>query len=221
MWRRRGSIATLVALTWLLAAATAGQAEPLPGPLAEHDAFVAPPNDARPGMRWWWLTPYDLKEFPQEISALSDAGFGLAEAGFNADGYGNEAQRGALATSLEAARAKGMRIDVTMGPGWPRANAAVAASTGLSQQELDYGRRDLVGPMTYSGPVPPVRPTDPCTATSNPAQGCGGPAPAGKLIAVTAARGVREGNPAGQPPTQTNPHPASGAAAVPTSPHPR
>src|SRR4051794_24474971 len=177
--------------------------------------FASPPNDNRPGVRWWWLTPYDLKEFPQEIDAVAAAGFGLAEAGFNADGYGNDAQRKALGVSLDAARAKGLRLDVTMGPGWPLANADVAASTGLSQQELDDGRRDLVGPMTYSGPVPPVRPVDPCTAGSNPAQGCTGPAPAGKLIAVTAARGVREGNPAGQPPTQPTAVPAPGPAAVP------
>src|SRR4051812_23011101 len=171
MRRRRGSIATLVVLATVLAVATTVRADPLPGPLADHGAFVSPTNDSRPGMRWWWLTPYDLREFPREIDALSDAGFGLAEAGFNADGYGNEAQRNALDASLDAARAEGMRVDVTMGPGWPLANAAVAAPTGLSQQELDYGRRDLVGPMPYSGPAPPIRPTDPCTAASNPLQG--------------------------------------------------
>jgi hypothetical protein len=199
-----------------LLAAGPARAASLPDPLSQQAAFEAPPNDVRPGMRWWWQTPYALKEFPSEIGFLADAGFGLAEVGFNADGFANQEQRDALNVSLEAARARGLRVDVTMGPGWPLANAAVAAETGLSQQELDYGRRDLAGPTTYSGPVPSVRPAAPCTATSNPLQGCGGPGAAGKLIAVTAGRVLSYGNPANQPPTQTNADAAAQAVASPT-----
>src|SRR4051794_2837673 len=159
-----------LAAAWLLAQpATAAS---LPEPLAQPGAFKKPPNDVRPGIRWWWQTPYDLKEFPREVGAVADAGFGLAELGFNADGFANQEQRDALSASIDAARARGLRLDITMGPGWQLANPAVGVDTGLSQQELDYGRRDVVGPMPYVGPVPPARPLPPCTAASNPLQGC-------------------------------------------------
>lgn len=189
----------------------------LPEPLKNPGSFVEPPAETRPGMRWWWQTPYDTSVFPREVDALADAGFGLAEIGFNSDGFGNPAQRDAMAATVAKAKERGLQVDITMGPGWPLTNAAVAAGTGLSQQELDYGIRDLPGGSTYSGPVPEVRPLSPCTAGSNPLMGCGGPGAAGKLVAVTGGRVLTRGTaPIASPPTQSNADAAAQATQIAT-----
>jgi len=213
----RARRALLLAIALLACAWPAvAPAATLPEPLASSEALVEPPNDTRPGMRWWWLMPYADEEFAREVGQISDAGFGLAELGYNADGFANDAQRSALTATLEEAKARKTRIDITMGPGWPLTNDAVKAGTGLSQQELDYGRRDLVGPLSYSGPVPAVRAVDPCTATSNPLQGCAAGASEGELVAVTAARVLQPGSPAALAPTQTNLDPALRPVSTPT-----
>src|SRR4051794_30578096 len=212
--RHVGALLGVLAIACALSVTTARGAG-LPDPLQRVNAFAQPPRDARPGFRWWWTTPYDMASFPREINALADAGFGLAEAGFQADGWGNEAQRAALKTSVAAARDRDVRLDITMGPGWPLANAAVAPATGLSQQELDYGSRDVAGPTTYSGAVPAVRSADPCPLIAN-TFACTSSGSGGKLIAVTAGRVVTPGDPVPQPATQTNADLALGQVRAPT-----
>jgi hypothetical protein len=212
--QRRGVIGVVLLATCLFVSGAPAQADTLPEPLRDPAAFAQPPAAATPGFRWWWTTPYDMASFPREIKAAADAGFGLLEIGFNADGWGNEPQRAALQRSVAAARERGVRLDITMGPGWPLNNAAVAPSTGLSQQELDYGRKDVVGPSSYSGAVPPVRSVPPCGPASPFA--CVSPGSGGKLMAVTAARVLTPGNPAPQPATQTNADLALGQVRAPT-----
>src|SRR3954469_14372624 len=121
--RLHRNIALAVLVVCLFASAAPAQADPLAEPLRDHAAFAHPPAAATPGFRWWWTTPYDMASFPREINAAADAGFGLLEAGFNADGWGNEPQRAALQKSIAAARERGVRLDITMGPGWPLNNA--------------------------------------------------------------------------------------------------
>src|SRR4051794_40318006 len=172
----RGTIIGLLAAA-LLCARVAARAD---APLANPKGFASPPNDVRPKFRWWWATPYDDKEAADELDAMARAGFGGAEAAFNTDGWGSPEQRKQLVTSLQTAKANGMRLDMTLGASWPVTTPNTKPGSGLSEQELMYGRRDLTGPAPYTGPPP------------NALDDQSGRQRGGKLVAVTAAKVVTE-----------------------------
>src|SRR4051794_21540078 len=176
--RGRGII---IALALAAALAPAAQAD---APLANPKAFASPPDSVRPKFRWWWATPYDDKEAADELSAMAGAGFGGAEAAFNTDGWGTADQRKQLVTSLQTAKANDMKLDMTLGASWPVTTPNTKPGSGLSEQELMYGRRDLTGPMTYTGPPP------------NALDDQTGQQRGGKVIAVAAAKVVTAGPPA-------------------------
>lgn len=175
------------------AAATTADSTAIADPLLDPAAFANPPAAFRPKTRWWWATPYDAGEFAAEIEEVAKAGFGGVEVAFNEDGWATEAQREMLRTSLAAADRHGISLDMTMGAAWPVRSPAVDKSTGLSEQELQYGRRDLLGPSVYAGPPP------------GPGDGM-----AGTLYGVTAARVVLPGTPV--------PAPLLGPNLTPTGP---
>src|SRR5206468_5814956 len=119
---------------------------------------------------------------------FAHAGFGGAEAAFGealggGPGWGTPDQRRALSASLQAARRDGIRLDMTIGAAWPVTTPNTRPGSGLSEQELMYGRRDLTGPSTFVGPPP--------NALDDPTGGQKG----GKLVAVTAARVTAAGDP--------------------------
>ena len=178
--RGRGKMIALV----VAAAALVPAASRADDPLANPRDFAQPPNDVRPKMRWWWATPYDDKEAADELNAMAQAGFGGAEAAFNTDGWGGADQRKMLVTALQTARSDGMRLDMTLGASWPVTTPNTKPGSGLSEQELMYGRRDLTGPSSYMGPAP--------TALDDQT----GQQRGGKLVAVTAAKVLTEGPPA-------------------------
>jgi hypothetical protein len=149
--------------------------------------FADPPASARPGTRWWWDsivldTGFSLTDALAEVDAMADAGLGRFEIAWAAGNYGTPSQQDALAAVAERALARGMQLDMTLGAGWPWATPTTTGDLG--QQELMYGRKDLVGPYDFSGEVP--APVDEVTSK-------------GKLVAVTAARVVDRGTPTGAP----------------------
>src|SRR3954449_9115723 len=180
--RGKGKVITLVVALLALAPAAA-MADALP--------FAHPPNEYKPKTRWWWgdQLPLVPSEFASEVNGFAAAGFGGAEAAFggalggDTPAWGTPEQRTALATSLEAAQANGMRLDMTIGAAWPITTPNTKPGSGLSEQELMYGRRDLTGPSSYVGPAP--------NALDDP----NGQQKGGKLIAVTAAQVTDEGDP--------------------------
>jgi hypothetical protein len=194
--RRAGPVVALVLA--IAAPGAAHAASPSAGdPLAQPRAFASPPNSQRPKFRWWWGDPpFDQKEFTAEVDAFSGAGFGGAEAAFGqalggGTGWATPEQRQMLAASLQEAQHNGTRLDMTIGAAWPITTPNTKPGSGLSEQELMYGRRDLAGPSVYVG-APPHALDDP-TGQQN----------GGKLIAVTAARVTSAGDPvvqAGTPP---------------------
>jgi hypothetical protein len=114
----------------LLAMSSAGAAQP-----ADDDAlwtaFLSPPDDARPMMRWWWFGPaVTREEIDREIRAMKAGGIGGVEVQpvyplSPDDGavrnlpYLSDDFIAALRHAGQTARAEGMRIDVTGGSGWP------------------------------------------------------------------------------------------------------
>jgi alpha-L-rhamnosidase len=201
---QRGGQPRLVVLasTLVVGALVASSTNPAhgapPNPLAEPAAFADPPRELRPKFRWWWgdwtgSTPLDQSLLAEEVAAFARAGFGGFEIAFSTPTWGNAEQRRALATVLAAARRDGLGVDVTLGEGWPLRTPNTARGTGLSEQELIYGREDLQGTRMYSGPAPP--PIDDSTNARR-----------GTLLAVTVARVLKRGPPvtvAGRPPPRS------------------
>ncbi|HKE94299.1 MAG TPA: glycosyl hydrolase, partial [Povalibacter sp.] len=97
------------------------------------ERFRNPPDDARPMMRWWWFGPAVIQdELDREIAAMKAGGFGGFEvqptyplsvddpaAGIVNMTYLSDPFLAALRHVGETAHASGLRMDVTLGSGWP------------------------------------------------------------------------------------------------------
>src|SRR5215467_5522904 len=98
-----------------------------------HEAFAHPPPDSRIMMRWWWFGPGVTKpELQHELEQMKDAGIGGVEiatlyplqldddrAGFRNLPYLSDEYLDALRFTNQQAKALGLRLDVTLGSGWP------------------------------------------------------------------------------------------------------
>jgi hypothetical protein len=95
--------------------------------------FAAPPADARPMVRWWWFGPAVVKpEIGRELDVMHAAGIGGVELAAEyplalddpAKGivnlrYGSPEYVEMLHFAGQHARELGMRVDLTLGSGWP------------------------------------------------------------------------------------------------------
>jgi hypothetical protein len=96
-------------------------------------AFASPPADARPMVRWWWFGPAVVKpEIARELDAMHEAGIGgvelAAEYPLTLDDpakgivnlrYGSAEYVDLLRFADQHATELGMRVDLTLGSGWP------------------------------------------------------------------------------------------------------
>jgi hypothetical protein len=101
------------------------------GDLAE--GFLHPPADARPMVRWWWFGgAVEDDELAREIRAMKAGGFGGFEIqpvyplavdgdipGVANTPYLSGAFLKAVSFANTTGRAEGLRVDVTLGSGWP------------------------------------------------------------------------------------------------------
>ena len=132
----------------LIAASIAAIAAP-PTP-AEIDSlkqhFQRPPDDARIMMRWWWFGPAVTKpELEREMRAMKDAGIGGVEI---QPVYPLELDNNvpflspdfldALHFTSAKARELGLRVDLTLGSGWPYGGPQIPAT--LAAGRLRYER---------------------------------------------------------------------------------
>jgi hypothetical protein len=95
--------------------------------------FENPPDDTRPMMRWWWFgAAVEKPEILRELQQMKADGIGGAELAFvypqvvddPAKGLVNEpflssAMLENVAYAAQEARTLGLRLDVTLGSGWP------------------------------------------------------------------------------------------------------
>ena len=103
-------------------------------PLAAlHDSFAHPPDDSRIMMRWWWFGPAVTKpELQRELEQIKTAGIGGVEiatlypldlddpsTGFRNLPFLSDEHIEALRFAVDQARRLGLRIDITLGSGWP------------------------------------------------------------------------------------------------------
>ena len=128
----RGIARSLLCLAlFLLALGAVGQN---PDPLAAlHESFAHPPDDSRIMMRWWWFGPAVTKpELQRELEQMKAAGIGGVEittlyplalddpsTGFSNLPFLFEEHIDALRFAAEQARRLGLRVDITLGSGWP------------------------------------------------------------------------------------------------------
>ncbi|MDW5596006.1 glycosyl hydrolase [Conexibacter stalactiti] len=199
-------LATAAGFGALAAPASAIEA-PAVDPLVQPQAFQSPANAERPQMRWWWGTMFgaptgalSVAETRREVAAMADAGFGSFEIAFGSDKWATPEQRQNLEAALEEARDRGMTVDMTIGAAWPVRTPNTAPGTGLSLQELQYGRADVTGGAEFDGPVP--LPYDDATHAYR-----------GELYAVTAAKVIEDGPAV----TTVNRAPSSSTVLDPTS----
>jgi hypothetical protein len=127
MRRIRG--ATLLFFSCISSAALGAQT---PG-IDLHQGFLSPPDGARPVMRWWWFGPSVTKpELKKELETMRSAGIGGIEIqpvyplalddaanGIRNFPYLSPEFLDDVSFANATARSLGMRVDITLGSGWP------------------------------------------------------------------------------------------------------
>ena len=147
------------ALISLLALAVAAQAHA--GDLARD--FVHPPADARPMVRWWWFGgAVEDDELAREIRAMKQGGFGGFEIqpvyplaidgtipGVVNKPYLSDAFLKEVSFVNATGRAEGMRVDVTLGSGWPFGGPWITPD--LASSTIKLAKIDIPANATGAG----------------------------------------------------------------------
>lgn len=142
------------------------RADAQPGSLAElRRRFQTPPDDARIMMRWWWFGPAVTKAgIERELRQMKDAGIGGVEIqpvyplALDDDAKGIKNLRflspeflDALKFANETARNLGLRVDLTLGSGWPFGGPMVPITQAASRLRVE---RIKLQPQQKSAPLP-------------------------------------------------------------------
>ncbi|MGB8097799.1 MAG: glycosyl hydrolase, partial [Terracidiphilus sp.] len=149
----------LLALGWILLAialpACAQSSKPSPDSLRQ--GFLNPPPDARPMMRWWWFGPAVTRpELARELKIMQQAGIGGVEIqpvypmalddpakGIRNLRYLSPEFLSAVSFANRTARQLGMRVDITLGSGWPYGGPGTTLD--LAAGRLRVARGPIVG----------------------------------------------------------------------------
>lgn len=141
-----------------------------PGSLSELDAgFRTPPDDARIMMRWWWFGPTVTREgLARELRLMREGGIGGVEiqpvypvtlddpaAGLVTHPFLSDAFLDHLGFASRTARDLGLRVDLTLGSGWPFGGPTVGAHDAAGKLRVE---RVAVPPGRTLVPVPDLRP---------------------------------------------------------------
>ena len=100
---------------------------------ALHETFAHPPASSKIMMRWWWFGPSATKpELQRELEQMKAAGIGGVEiatpyplalddpqTGFHNYSFASDEHLENLRFAAEQARKLGLRVDITLGSGWP------------------------------------------------------------------------------------------------------
>jgi hypothetical protein len=178
---RSGSVLVLATLLLVVAHSVSPSTRPMPqglqlatgatmAPQAAGELerlFQNPPDDSRIMMRWWWFGPSVTKtELEREMRlmkeggiggfeiqpvyplALDDAATGIKNLPFLSDEFID-----ALRFTSEKARELGLRVDLTIGSGWPYGGPQVPISQASSRLRVE---RVKVAPAARRVPVPNI-----------------------------------------------------------------
>ncbi|MEP7338133.1 MAG: glycosyl hydrolase [Acidobacteriota bacterium] len=133
-------------------------------------AFKQPPDDARIMMRWWWYGPAVAKaELEREMRVMKESGIGGFEvqpvypvamddagAGIKTLPFLSDEFLDALRFTSDKARELGLRMDLTLGSGWPFGAPIVpvgqaAGRLRVDRAKLSEGQRRVPLPALSEG----------------------------------------------------------------------
>lgn len=129
-------------------------AQSLPGETlsALHEKFLAPSPDARPMMRWWWFGPAVEKgELASELETMQKAGIGGVEIqpvypmalddpahGIRNLKYLSPEFLDAITFTNRKARSLGLRVDLTLGSGWPYGGPNTSLALAACKLKVEF-----------------------------------------------------------------------------------
>ena len=128
-----------------------------------HRQFKDPPGDARPMMRWWWFGPAVTKpELKKELETMRGAGIGGVEIqpvyplmlddeakGIRNLPYLSPEFLDGVSFANTTARSLGLRVDITLGSGWPYGGPKTTLSLAASRLKV------VSAPITSTTVTPP------------------------------------------------------------------
>lgn len=156
----------LVLFAWFAPAprAAAQQDEKL---TALEKSFANPPDDCRIMMRWWWFGPAVTKpELQRELEQMKAEGIGGVEiatlyplalddpkTGFHNQRFLSDEHLDAIRFAVTAARKLGLRVDITLGSGWPFGGPHIPVTQAAGELRVET---IAVPPGTGSIAVPDI-----------------------------------------------------------------
>ncbi|MGD0789363.1 MAG: glycosyl hydrolase [Terracidiphilus sp.] len=131
-----------------------------------RQGFLNPPADARPMMRWWWFGPAVTKpELQKELETMRGAGIGGVEIQpvypLMLDDEAKDIKNlqylspeflDDVSFANKSARALGLRIDITLGSGWPYGGAKTTLALAAGRLRVESA------PISTATVTPPQLP---------------------------------------------------------------
>jgi hypothetical protein len=132
-----------------------------------HAAFAHPLEDSRIMVRWWWFGPSATKpELQRELEQMKAAGIGGVEiatlyplalddpkSGFHNYPFVSDEHIENLKFAVAQARRLGMRVDVTLGSGWPFGGPHIPVTQAAGELRVES---QTVPAGSGSVPMPPL-----------------------------------------------------------------
>jgi hypothetical protein len=129
--------------------------------------FAAPPDDAKIMMRWWWFGPTVTQpEIERELRVMKEGGIGGVEiqpvypvvlddeaSGLKTLPYLSDEFIDAMRFANDKARELGLRVDLTIGSGWPFGGPSVSISDAAGRLKVE---RVKITADTKRVPVPSI-----------------------------------------------------------------
>src|SRR5215813_10242165 len=130
-----------------------------------HSSFLNPPDDSRIMMRWWWFGPAVTKpELEREMRLMKEGGIGGFEVqpvyplvlddernGIKTLPFLSDSFLDALRFTADKAHELGLRVDLTLGSGWPFGGPTVPIQHAAGQLRL---QRAKINSDRSSVPIP-------------------------------------------------------------------
>lgn len=161
-------VALLLIISFLKPLLIAAQSDPHLLRLTE--SFAHPPGDSRVMVRWWWFGPAVTKpEITRELEEMKSAGIGGveiatlyplalddAQTGFHNFAFLSDQHVDALRFAAEQAKKLGLRVDVTLGSGWPFGGPHIpvtqaAGAMRVESVEIPPGSKSIATPEITTG----------------------------------------------------------------------
>jgi hypothetical protein len=133
-------------------------------------SFAHPPGDSRIMVRWWWFGPAVTRsEIKQELEEMKAAGIGGveiatlyplalddAQTGFHNISFLSDEHIDALRYAAQEARKLGLRVDITLGSGWPFGGPHIpvtqaAGAMRVERIEVPPGAKAIAMPNITAG----------------------------------------------------------------------